>query len=113
MSSDMAKKRLAEIICEELQKEFEWIHFSGNLVATLKIEQTNNGWSVEIPAQMYDFAEFRENKTIVHNKGTGSYASAIDKTGGFSKKHKGYLDRCIKDAITRWMNENRMQGKVR
>ena len=106
------KQRLAELICDEIKKEFGTVHYSGNLAATLRIEKTDKGWSVEIPARVYDMLKFEEFGEISY-VGTESYASEIDKTGGFSGKHKGYIERCVKRAIYRWMQENQLQGKVR
>lgn len=106
------KQVLAEYIVEELQNEFKQIHYSGNLAATIIIEETEDGWRVEIPAQVYDLKFYNQYKAI-WPKGTNSYANEVDITGGFSGKHKGYVDRCIANAISKWQQFFQLTVKVR
>lgn len=35
----------------------------------------------------------------------GSYAEEVDITGGFSKSHQNYVERCIKKGIERWKSQ--------
>lgn len=107
------KKELAELIADNIKKEFADVHYTGNLAATIKIYQTENGWAVEIPAERYSFAEYQKAGVIVPYEKGGSYASSINKTGGFSGKHKGYVEKCIEAAIHQWMTRNHIQGRMR
>ena len=110
MAKDL-NKDLAYKIAEELQNEFAQVHLTGNLMNTIEVKATENGATVEIPAQLYDIDRFLETGEIVHDKGDGSYASQIDTTGGWSGKHTNYVDRCIKRAINRWKAENGLEVK--
>lgn len=110
MAKDL-NKDLAYKIAEELQNEFAEIHLSGNLLNSIVVKSTENGAVVEIPAQMYDLDLYFETGQIVHNQGDVSYASLVDTTGGFSRKHTNYVERCIRRAINRWKTENGLQIK--
>ena len=104
---------LALFIMEEIREEFKMKHFSYNLANTIKIYKNDSGyWCVEIPAQMYDFNIYKKSGAIVP-WGNGSYASKIDETGGFSKTHKNYVDRCINKGIQKWLQNNQLNGRVR
>lgn len=107
----LQKYNLAEMIRNEIENEFSMIHFSGNLKDTIMIEETENGYDVVIPAQLYDLGYFAEHGIIVYDR-AGSYASQVDKTGGFSGKHKNYVEECIQRAIDKWMAKNQIDGKV-
>lgn len=110
MTKDL-NKDLAYKIAEELQNEFAEIHLSGNLLNSIVVKSTENGAVVEIPAQMYDLDLYFETGQIVHNQGDVSYASLVNTTGGFSRKHTNYVERCIKRAINRWKIENSLYIK--
>ena len=109
---ESAKLELARLIVEEIKNEFKMIHFSLNLFNTLTIYRNDeNNWCVEIPAEMYDFKIFKQTGAIVP-WGNGSYASRIDETGGFFRKHKNYVNKCINRAIIRWMRSYNIEGRV-
>lgn len=111
--TEQMKLDLAELIVQSLQKEFEIVHYTGNLMNTIKIIETENGVAVEIPAERYLFSAYRKKGVIVPYGFGGSYASKIDKTGGFSGKHKGYVEKCINEAITKWMFKHQIKGRVK
>lgn len=108
-----SKEKLAKLILEELKKEFQVTHLSKNLVNTLKIYKDGEKWVVEIPAVMYDFKTYFSKGVIVPYNGDDSYAQLINQTGGFSKKHKNYVENCINSAIKRWLDSEKVEAKVR
>lgn len=113
MSSDYRKEKLAKLIVDELKKEFENVHLSKNLINTIKIYSDKDNWVVEIPAVMYDFKTYFSKGVIVPYNGDDSYAELINKTGGFSKKHKNYVENCINSAIQQWLASEKIEAKVR
>ena len=96
------KVQLALLIKEEIEKEFAFVHLSGNLADTIEIRQTAKGIEVEIPARKYDIAKYLKTGEISYYDGDESYASQVDESGGFSGLHYGYIDRCIAQAIRRF-----------
>jgi hypothetical protein len=103
-SEDM--RLLAMLIEDEIKKEFSVAFLSGNLKNSIKIEKGNgNGYNVIIPAELYDIGEWKKTGVKVYKQ--GSYASMVDKDGGFSGTHKDYVNRCINKAITRWKDLKR------
>ena len=111
--TDEMKKELAILIQEELKKEFETVHFTGNLMNTIKIYKTDKGWNVDIPAERYLFSEYVRKGVLIKYGHGGSYASKINTTGGFSGKHKGYVERCIDAAVIKWLSKYQIRGKVK
>jgi hypothetical protein len=107
------KFQLAECIQEALRDEFEFVHLSKNLINTMyiKIDETNNSVSVEIPAMKYNVKKFRETGVIKYYY-KGSYAEAINKSGGFSGKHTDYIENCILKGIQKWLTQKGIEGKV-
>lgn len=103
------KVELANLIEQEIKNEFDKIHLSLNLAETIKIKINGSSVQVEIPAQMYDIKKFRNEGVIVYT-GKGSYASSVNNYGGFSRKHKNYVDRCIYIAIEKWLKQYQLQG---
>lgn len=106
------KKKLADAIARNVKKDFETYFLSGNLKNTLNVEPTRNGYRVNIPAERYDFKKWNKEGVIVY-LGTGSYASAVDKGGGFSGRHKKYVSRSIETSIHEWAIKNRLKVRVR
>lgn len=107
--SSLAEK-LATNIKLEIQNEFAEVHFSENLVKTIKVYKSKNGqWCIEIPAQVYNLKLYKKEHVIVY-EGADSYAQKIDKTGGFSRKHKNYVEKCIERAINKTLKENNVKG---
>ena len=111
--TEQMKLDLAKLIVQSLQKEFQIVHYTGNLMNTIKIIETENGVAVEIPAERYLFSTYRKKGVIIPYGFGGSYASEIDETGGFSGKHKGYVERCIDEAIARWMLKYQISGRIK
>lgn len=109
---DYKKQQLANLIVECIKQDFQIKYISKNLIGTISVYQGEEGsWIISIPAQMYDLNLYKKKGVIVYN-GKGSYASIVDETGGFSRKHKNYIDRSISRAIDIWMKENKIIGKV-
>lgn len=108
----MFDENLVKLILEELRKEFETVRLSGNLINTIKVYKEDGKWIIDIPAQMYDINRYKKSGVVVYNN-RGSYASEVDKSGGFSGKHVDYVDRCIANAIQLWMTQNNIKGKVK
>ena len=102
---------LANLIVKYIQDNFKTVHLSGNLYSTIVIRQEDDKIIVEIPAQKYDVGLYRREKKLVYTS-TGSYASEVDKTGGFSGKHKDYVDKSIDKAVSDWLKQNNINGKV-
>lgn len=104
---------LSTIIVDFITKNFETTYLSKNLVNTIKITSTqDNSITIEIPAEKYDISTFTKEGKIVYTN-TGSYASLVDETGGFSGEHKNYIEKAIKQAIALWLNKQQMQGRIK
>lgn len=107
-SEDM--RLLAMLIEDEVKKEFNFTHLSGNLKDTIKIEKgSTGGYNIIISAKLYDIAKYKEEGVKIYRP--GSYASEVDKTGGFSGTHKEYVNKCINKAIDRWLKS--VSGKYK
>ena len=110
------KRQLIQYIQEAINEDFlgtgEFI--TRNLINTIKIEKTEIGYKILIPARMYDFKEWNKNRVVVPY-GNGSYAQRVNETGGFSGVHKNYIERAINKGIRRWLNANKkyFRGKVK
>lgn len=89
---------LTEEIYEKIEREFELVHLSGNLVNTMRGSMESGHGKLEIPADTYDISLYRKEGIIAYN-GVGSYASEVSHTGGFSGVHVGYDERAIDKAI--------------
>ena len=101
MVSEGKMKFLAWLIQDEIQKEFSVYYLSGNLKKSVKIEKNGgNGYNITIEAPRYDIKEYK--RTGVKISKPGSYASSVNETGGFSKHHKDYVNKCIERALQRW-----------
>ena len=101
MVSDSDMKLLAMLVEDEIKKEFSTYYLSGNLKNSVKIEKNqSNGYNITIAAPRYDIREYKRTGTKIPKP--GSYAADVDKTGGFSKMHKGYAEKCVERALTRW-----------
>ena len=102
--------QLVQLIKEYIEKEFEYIHVTHNLVDTIQITPSENGFYLDIPAEMYDLREWYEKGLIIYT-GEGSYAQAVNELGGFSRTHTGYVEYCIKLAIQEWMKQKGYRAK--
>lgn len=105
------KQRLAELIVEKIRANFQDKFISQNLINTINVYQTDNGWAIDIPAECYDISLYNKKGVIVKT-GKGSYAQSVDKKGGFSGTHKNYVEKAIDEAIDIWKNEQGIKGKV-
>lgn len=111
--SQELKQALAEKIIFYIKQEFAQIYFSHSLADTVKIDVDDDGKvTVEIPAPVYDIDLYKKKKQLVY-KGTGSYAEEVNVKGGFSGKHVGYAERAVSRAISDWMKENNLEGRLR
>lgn len=112
---DKEKLKLARIIVKNLKAEFSVVHLSGNLANTISItkysSESQSGYDINIPAEIYDIPLYRRKGVIVHT-GNGSYANEVDLSGGFSGRHKNYVDRCIQESIQEWLSLSRIKAKV-
>lgn len=112
---DKEKLKLARIIVKNLKAEFSVFHLSGNLANTITItkysSESQSGYDINIPAEIYDIPLYRRKGVVVHT-GTGSYANEVDLSGGFSGRHKNYVDRCIQASIQEWLSLSKIKAKV-
>lgn len=102
--------QLANLIKEEIEAEFEYLHLTHNLVDTMKIIPSENGYYIDIPADMYDINAWYEKGLILYT-GEGSYAQEVNISGGFSTKHKGFIEDCIKSAIQDFIRIKKLKVK--
>lgn len=98
-------QKLAEKIKEYIKKDFAEVHLSKNLMDTISVYATEKGFNIDIPAEIYDIDKFFKEGVIVYT-GEGSYAEAVNKEGGWSKTHVGYVEFSIKRAILDWVTES-------
>lgn len=111
MVKDGDMRLLAMLIEDEIKKEFSIVHLSGNLKNSIKIEKgEGNGYNVIIGAPLYDIAEWKRTGAKIYRN--GSYADSVDKDGGFSGVHRGYVERCINKALSRWESMKRNEYKT-
>lgn len=96
-------RTLLLFIKEEIEKNFRYAHLSENLINTIEIKLTETGFELIIPASMYDLDKFINSGVVVYT-GEGSYAEAVNISGGFSGTHKGYVETAVNTAISRWIN---------
>lgn len=104
-------QKLAEKIKEKIRNDFKEVHLSQNLMNTISISSTPTGFLIDIPAEIYDLAKYYKEGVIVYT-GAGSYAEDVDINGGFSGKHKDYIERAILESVSEWIAENELRSKV-
>lgn len=102
-TSEESKRALANFIAQRIVDDFEFVHFSGNLANTIRIENDKGKIRVIVPAVKYDLGAFKSRGVIIYQEEQGSYAEKVNKKGGFSKKHKGYVERAIGEGIEEWL----------
>lgn len=107
------KQELAKCIVEELNEEFRYVYLTKQLVDSIKIHTFNDDVFIEIEPQIYDISYAMKYGVIKPGKKTGSYASEVDRYGGISGKHKGYLEKCIQKGIQKWLALNSINAKLR
>lgn len=104
-------QKLAEKIKEKIRNDFKEVHLSQNLMNTISVSSTPTGFLVDIPAEIYDLAKYYKEGVIIYT-GNGSYAEDVDINGGFSGKHKDYIERAILESVNEWLAENELRSKV-
>lgn len=109
--SEAQKARLANLIADNIRKDFNVVHVSGNLMNTISVYQTETGWAVDIPAQVYDINYYKLWGAIIP-KADASYAQEVDESGGYSGLHKDYIERSIYKSIQQWLLENGFEGRI-
>lgn len=97
---------LADLIYRQVMADFEEIHLSGNLKNTMQVTRdfgkSGEWFKVTIPAVRYDIDIYRERKVVVYTPEEGSYAEDVNRKGGFSGYHRGYVEKSIYRAIALW-----------
>lgn len=105
-------RALADLIAGNVRADFEEIHLSGNLMDTIEVGKDFGYYMVRIPAVRYDLAKYRETRAIVYTPEKGSYADAVDASGGFSGMHKGYVELSVMRAIYQWLADCRFNATI-
>lgn len=105
------KRKLAEMIVSQIKEDFRVFHYSGNLASTIKIITTKNSVSVEVPAEIYDLRLYNRTGAIVYT-GEGSYADDVNEQGGFSGRHKNYVEKSISYAIRKWISYYGIKARI-
>lgn len=104
---------LALMVQSAAERDFERIFLSGNLRDTMSVRPAGDGsYELEIPAESYDVGEFRKTGVIVPMNDGTSYASAVDRSGGFSKTHRGYAERAVLEGIGQWAMRNKYRIRI-
>lgn len=104
-------QKLAEKIKQKIINDFKEVHLSQNLMNTISVSSTPTGFLIDIPAEIYDLAKYYKEGVIIYT-GAGSYAEEVDINGGFSGKHKDYIERAILESVSEWVAENELRSKV-
>lgn len=125
MLSDWQVQLLAYFVKKEIQADFEEKHLSGNLMNTIRVNKTGDGFEVEIPAEIYNMYKFQRYGVVVYT-GEGSYASELDEEGSAfyvykkgggriwiePRNHIGYVEDAIRRAIPQWMASCGLKGET-
>ena len=101
---------LALMIQEHIKEGFREKHLSMNLMNTIQVRKTDNSFEVDIPADLYDLKKWNQDKVVVYT-GQGSYAQRVYVTGGFSKKHKAYIEYAIMECVEKWVKKHNLNMK--
>lgn len=115
--SDTNLQSLANMVAEAVKDDFRRVHLSGNLMDTITVQKTEDGYRIEIPAQVYDMKLYQTRKVIVYK--AGSYASRLNDQGSeffdyvhwrwvMPRNHVGYADRAVHEGAEIW---GQMNGK--
>lgn len=118
--TEIQRWNLAQSIVNAFKREFISVHFSKNLMRTIKVSVLPHAAiQIEIPARVYNIKHFKETGVVVYHTGgyykggQRSYAMRINKTGGFSGKHKGYVERCLKEGISDFFAKENIKYKIK
>lgn len=98
---------LANCIVDAIKEEFKMSHLSGNLVNTMKIIVRGADILIDIPAMKYNMKEYKRTGIIKYYY-RGSYANIINDFGD----HKGWVDRCLKEGISKWLAQQGQNGRI-
>ncbi len=111
--TDEMVETLALYLVDALQEDFRQVYLSGNLRDTIYVRKGSGG-SVQIciPAESYDLQRYRRERVMVPRPDLGSYAEMVNKTGGLSGKHVGYVERALDAAIWRWLRYYKIDAEV-
>lgn len=107
------QKELAEYIVAEIKEEFRYVYLTKQLANSITINMTEESVIIDIAPEIYDINYAIKYGVIKPGRRTGSYASEVDKHGGISGKHKGYLKKCINKGIQKWLAYNNINAKIR
>lgn len=103
--------KLKMLIYVNLLNEFSEHYITQNLVNTISFEVSNEGISIDIPAEIYDLALWKEKGVLIYT-GKGSYASKVDTSGGYSKTHKDFVVKAIEKSLSEWMRIYNFKGRI-
>lgn len=122
--TDASMESLANLIRSKIREGFATKHLSKNLMDTIQVRKTDSGYEVDIPAEIYNMAQWWRHRVIVYN-GNGSYAQQLDSEGskffiyyGNKRKwveprnHINFAEEAIMSAISEWMAQNGYEGEV-
>ncbi len=110
---DGMAEKLASLIRDAVRADFEAIHLTGKLRDTVTVEKSpDGGVVVKIPAEAYDLGKLLRSGVIVPRPDLGSYAELVNKTGGLSRMHKGYVERAIDRALVAWLKYYGIKAEV-
>lgn len=121
---------IIECIQKAVLDEFKTLHFSGNLMDTIEMafSPVQEEFKLFIKAPVYDIAYYKKTGIIIppknkttNNKKTwksknvvrhGSYAEQVNIYGGFSHKHKDYVERCIEKGYEMWKEKQSKELQI-
>lgn len=104
-------------IQHDIKADFKEIHLSGNLAKTTWSEEivrlhASSFWDkdfsqgkkvavVHVPAVRYDLRKYAKERIIEYQPERGSYAQAVNVTGGFNLMHyhRGYVEDAIINSV--------------
>lgn len=90
---------IATTIIQEVQREFEAIHLTGQLMDSARIERDGDDILIKIDPLQYNFKAFRTRGVIIPYSDR-SYASYVnDVSGGFSGTHYMFIMDAIWNAV--------------
>ena len=104
------RNTLVTLIMNELSFEFEEKHLAKNLVDTIKVTYINGNVYIDIPAQAYNMSKYIKTGIIEYKN--GSYANKLDESGSRWGNHRGYVERCINNAIAKWKSYYSIQTNI-
>lgn len=113
------------------RRDFDTIYLSGNLRRTTTIDKFYDTYTIDIPARVYNIKKFKKQGIIIYKdegltnttikkKGvikSGSYADEVNTySGGFSGKHKNFVENAIKianDILTKKLTNEGREIEIR